>query len=112
MRATGADRHWRHPGWERKVRNPLLLTSPGAAMLAKRTSKNQLTLPKAIVQAVGEADARLLQVLVDQLGQLPRAGSYLPGSDDPALGADVQLRHHTVRPFGIADDGPVLIEEV
>lgn len=56
MRATGADRHWRHPGWERKVRNPLLLTSPGAAMLAKRTSKNQLTLPKAIVQAVGEAE--------------------------------------------------------
>lgn len=25
-------------------------------MLAKRTSKNQLTLPKAAVQAVGEAD--------------------------------------------------------
>ena len=25
-------------------------------MLAKRTSKNQLTLPKAIVQAVGEAE--------------------------------------------------------
>lgn len=25
-------------------------------MLAKRTSKNQLTLPKAIVQAVGEVD--------------------------------------------------------
>ena len=33
-----------------------MLTSPGAAMLAKRTSKNQLTLPKAIVQAVGEAE--------------------------------------------------------
>ncbi|MGB4854294.1 MAG: AbrB/MazE/SpoVT family DNA-binding domain-containing protein [Candidatus Dechloromonas phosphoritropha] len=26
------------------------------SMLAKRTSKNQLTLPKAIVQAVGEAE--------------------------------------------------------
>lgn len=38
-------------------------------------------------QAGGEAEARLLQVLVDQLGQLPRAGSYLPGSDDPALAA-------------------------
>jgi len=25
-------------------------------MLAKRTSKNQVTLPKAVVQAVGEAD--------------------------------------------------------
>ncbi len=25
-------------------------------MLAKRTSKNQLTLPKAVVQAVGDAD--------------------------------------------------------
>ena len=28
----------------------------GAIMLAKRTSKNQVTLPKAIVQRVGEAD--------------------------------------------------------
>ena len=31
--------------------------------------------------------ARLLQVLVDQLAVAPRAGSYLPSSDDPALGA-------------------------
>jgi AraC-like DNA-binding protein len=30
-------------------------------------------------------DERLLQVLVDQLAQAPRAGSYLPGSDDPVL---------------------------
>ena len=28
----------------------------GAIMLAKRTSKNQITLPKAIVQRLGEAD--------------------------------------------------------
>lgn len=28
----------------------------GAAMLAKRTSKNQLTLPKSIVEATGKAD--------------------------------------------------------
>jgi transcriptional regulator GlxA family with amidase domain len=31
--------------------------------------------------------ARLLQVLVDQLAVAPRAGSYLPSSDDPALAA-------------------------
>jgi AraC-like DNA-binding protein len=31
------------------------------------------------------ADERLLQVLVDQLALAPRAGSYLPGSDDPLL---------------------------
>jgi AraC-like DNA-binding protein len=30
-------------------------------------------------------EARLLQVLVDQLAQAPRAGSYLPGSDDAVL---------------------------
>jgi hypothetical protein len=36
----------------------LFLTSllSGIAMLAKRTSKNQVTLPKAIVQKAGEAD--------------------------------------------------------
>ncbi|WP_114972358.1 AraC family transcriptional regulator [Rhodoferax ferrireducens] len=34
---------------------------------------------------------RLLQVLVDQLALAPRAGSYLPGSDDPALGAVLRL---------------------
>jgi hypothetical protein len=34
----------------------LTLLPPGITMLAKRTSKNQITLPKAIVQVVGEAD--------------------------------------------------------
>lgn len=37
------------------------------------------------------ADERLLQVLVDQLHVAPRAGSYLPTSDDPQLGAVLQL---------------------
>jgi AraC-like DNA-binding protein len=36
-------------------------------------------------------NARLLQVLVDQLTLAPRAGSYLPGSSDPALGAVLQM---------------------
>ena len=35
--------------------------------------------------------ARLLQVLLDQLAQAPRAGSYLPNSDDPALGAVLRM---------------------
>lgn len=35
--------------------------------------------------------ARLLQVLLDQLVQAPRAGSYLPNSEDPALGALLRL---------------------
>lgn len=38
-------------------------------------------------QTDGPSDMRLLHVLVDQLGELPQAGSYLPGSDDPALGS-------------------------
>jgi hypothetical protein len=37
----------------RKVRNPYFATA--IAMLAKLTAKNQLTLPKAITRAVGEA---------------------------------------------------------
>lgn len=37
--------------------------------------------------AVSEQEGRLLQVLVDLLAQAPCAGSYLPTSDDPALGA-------------------------
>ncbi len=35
--------------------------------------------------------ARLMQVLLDQLARAPRAGSYLPGSDDPALGAVLRM---------------------
>ncbi|WP_201496766.1 AraC family transcriptional regulator [Rubrivivax sp. A210] len=38
----------------------------------------------------GHGDERLLQVLVDQLAQAPRAGSYLPGSDDPLLAPVLQ----------------------
>jgi len=46
-------------------------------------------------QPVGQAATsqgdRLLQVLVDQLALAPRAGSYLPGSSDPALGAVLRM---------------------
>lgn len=44
--------------------------------------------PDALATAEG---ARLMQVLLDQLTQAPRAGSYLPGSDDPALGAVLRM---------------------
>lgn len=37
------------------------------------------------------AETRLLKVLLDQLSAAPRAGSYLPGSDDPALGAVLRM---------------------
>ena len=37
------------------------------------------------------AGARLLHVLLEQLMAAPRAGSYLPTSDDPALGAVLRL---------------------
>ena len=36
-------------------------------------------------------NARLLQVLLDQLVKAPRAGSYLPSSEDPALGAVLSI---------------------
>lgn len=36
--------------------------------------------------------------------------SWMAGSDDPDIGAGVQLRHHPVARFGIASDGPELIE--
>ncbi|APW41201.1 AraC family transcriptional regulator [Rhodoferax saidenbachensis] len=39
----------------------------------------------------GEEDARLLQVLLDQLAVSPRAGSYLPSSEDPQLAAVLRL---------------------
>lgn len=38
--------------------------------------------------------------------------AWLGGSDDPDLGADARLDHHPVRPFGMRDDGPELIEEI
>lgn len=46
---------------------------------------------QGLQQPGNEADARLLQVLVDQLACAPAAGSYLPSSDDPALGAVLRL---------------------
>ena len=36
--------------------------------------------------------------------------AWLGGSDDLTLGVGARLRHHPVRPFGIEDDGPVLID--
>ena len=52
-------RHQPHPlimAWRAnsaKVRNPF---QAGPTVIAKRTSKNQLTLPKAVVEQVGAAD--------------------------------------------------------
>ncbi len=37
------------------------------------------------------SEQRLLQVLLDQLAQARQAGSYLPGSDDPQLGAVLRM---------------------
>ncbi len=39
----------------------------------------------------GAEDARLLQVLLDQLVLAPRVGSYLPTSEDPQLGTVLRL---------------------
>ena len=38
--------------------------------------------------------------------------AWLAGSDDLEIGAGARLRHHPVRPFGIADEGADLIEPV
>lgn len=38
--------------------------------------------------------------------------AWLSGSDDLLIGAGARLRHHPVAPFGLHDDGPVLIEAV
>ncbi|OGB32727.1 MAG: AraC family transcriptional regulator [Burkholderiales bacterium RIFCSPLOWO2_12_FULL_61_40] len=43
------------------------------------------------VQPTSPQDERLLQVLLDQLALAPCAGSYLPSSDDPALGAVLRM---------------------
>jgi AraC-like DNA-binding protein len=48
-----------------------------------------LLLPEGVPDT--EQDTRLLQVLVDQLALASCAGSYLPSSDDPALGAVLRL---------------------
>ena len=52
----------------------------------------------APVQAADNAEhTRLLQVVVDQLASAPKAGSYLPGSDDPLLAPVLQKYAHLHR---------------
>ncbi|MCY0966191.1 AraC family transcriptional regulator [Parathalassolituus penaei] len=57
----------------------LLLLTP---LLRSMLEHLRITPPKA---PYSPEEKRFLQVLVDQLGHLPVAGSYLPGSDDPLL---------------------------
>lgn len=57
---------------------------------------------QSVRKTASEAGARLLQVLVDLLVAAPRVGSYLPTSDDPALGS--VLRWLEVHP---GDNRPV-----
>lgn len=62
-----------------------LTVSPLVRALLEHLRQQPLDVPGT------EQDERLLQVLVDQLEQAPRAGSYLPSSDDPALAAVLHL---------------------
>lgn len=67
-----------------------LPTEPSAltvSPLARAMLEHLHARPAPQVDADSPADARLLQVLLDQLSTAPRAGSYLPSSDDLALGA-------------------------
>lgn len=38
--------------------------------------------------------------------------AWLAGTEDQGIGATALLRHYPVRPFGIADEGPALIEPI
>ncbi|WP_295957643.1 helix-turn-helix transcriptional regulator [Rhodoferax sp.] len=63
-------------------KNPCALTvSPLVRSLLEHLRQQPGTLPRS------DAQERLLQVLADQLALAPCAGSYLPSSDDPLLGA-------------------------
>ena len=55
--------------------------------LARALLEHLQAQPDPQPDADSPADARLLQVLLDQLSTAPRVGSYLPNSEDPALGA-------------------------
>jgi AraC-like DNA-binding protein len=56
-----------------------LTVSPLLRALLDELRQNPPDMPRS------PAQARLLQVLVDQLAQAPKAGSYLPTSEDPLL---------------------------
>lgn len=43
---------------------------------------------------------------------LEERAAWLAGSDDLTIGEGAQLQHHPVRPFGISDEGPELIEPI
>jgi AraC-like DNA-binding protein len=65
-------------------RTPCALTvSPLVRALLDHLRAQPASLPGDLPDDPGEA--RLLQVLVDQLALAPCSGSYLPGSDDPVL---------------------------
>lgn len=95
--------HLEHVGLNRKaahhcslyVSTPLCLQLPAepCALTVSplvRAMLEHLRLQPAGIPAAG-AETRLLKVLLDQLVVAPRAGSYLPGSEDPALSAVLRM---------------------
>ena len=74
------------PGCEALPRTPCALTVSPLVRAMLDHLRQQPANPPAT-----EKDERLLQVLVDQLALAPCAGSYLPSSDDPMLGALLRL---------------------
>ena len=81
------------------VSAPLCTRLPEQACVLIASPLLRALLDHLRLQPVQAADndehTRLLQVVVDQLASAPKAGSYLPGSDDPLLAPVLQAMHAT-----------------
>lgn len=62
-------------------------------------------LTRAAIDSTAELHPRMPVILNPE-----ERDAWLGGSDDRTLGAGAQLHHYPVAPFGLNDDGPVLIE--
>lgn len=100
---------------EKGQKRPHFIQSAGneenlfAAGLASRWG-DLLTCTMLTRAANGSVDAihHRMPVILDTAEQ----EAWFAGSNDTALGGATVLRHHPVQPFGIRDDGMVLIEEI
>lgn len=100
---------------QRGHRQPHFFSSAGNEenlFLAGLASRWQDLLTCTIMTREAYEDMRPIHDRMPVILNAAEREAWLGGSDDVTLGADTRLHHHPVRPFGIQDDGPELIEEI
>lgn len=101
---------WTGPKGDRRPSFIQSAGNEGALFFAGLASRWQGQLTCTILTRAANSDMAGIHDRMPVILNAVERDTWLGGAEDPDIGAHARLRHHQVRPFGLRDDGPELIE--